>query len=102
MYREMKTEDALREYLKGRKVVLMEVIQMSDEVVQHQGTELKDVFDGSMFLVDVPDESGREQKKPAGEGAPPGTGKKKWFLNTEDKDRVREKYLAGMEISRRI
>lgn len=77
MFREMKAEDALKEYLKGRKVVLMEVIQMPDEAVQYQGTELKDVFEGTVLLVDVPDEPAGGQKKPAGEGAPPRYGKEK-------------------------
>lgn len=36
--------------------------------------------------------------RPLRRSPPPATGKKKWFLNAEDKERVREKYLTGMEM----
>ncbi|MCI8506863.1 MAG: hypothetical protein HFI67_11820 [Lachnospiraceae bacterium] len=98
MYREMKVEEALEEYLKGRNVVLMDIIQMPDEAVQYQGTELKDVFEGSVLLVDLPDGHDKEKTSLPVKGSPPSTGKKKWFLNATDKELVRERYLAGMEM----
>ena len=69
---------------------------MPDGIDQYQGTELKEVFRDPVFLVDLPDGPGPKRDGAAEEA--PRQGKKKWFLNTEDKDRVREKYLAGMEM----
>lgn len=98
MFQEMKVEDALREYLKGRKVVLMDVIRMPDEATQYQGTEMAEVFRGSVLLVELPDEPRKEQGKPTKKESHPSTGKKKSYLNLEDKKRIKEKYLAGMEM----
>lgn len=71
MFQEMKVEEALKEYIKGRKVVLMDTIQMPDETTQYQCKDLRDMFLYAVLLVDMPDEPRKEQKETSEKESPP-------------------------------
>lgn len=95
MYREMKVEEALEEYLKGRNVVLMDIIQMPDEAVQYQGTELKDVFEGSVLLVDLPDGHDKEKTSLPVKGSPSQYGKEEMVSERDGQGTCQGKVSCG-------
>ena len=54
MYQEMKMEDAMKKFCAGRQVLVLECMSPKDGPKEYDVVDLRDLFSGSRFLVDVP------------------------------------------------
>lgn len=101
MFQEMEMTAAIKQFQKGRKVVLLETVEMPDGSTQYQGTELLEIFTRKRLLVetDGAKPEGEAIRKDTGTAAGSvGSGRGKHRLSAGDKERIKGKYLAGGEM----